>query len=64
METVVGGFIMRTSIEIRKVTFRYDKNLVFENIDLQINIGELFCLMGSNGCGKSSLINCVLKEPL
>ncbi|MFV0441770.1 MAG: ABC transporter ATP-binding protein [Lachnospirales bacterium] len=53
---------MRTSIEIRKATFGYDKNLVFENIDLRTNIGELFCLMGSNGCGKSSLINCVLKE--
>lgn len=32
------------------------KNLLFENIDLELRAGELVCFMGANGIGKSSLI--------
>ncbi|MBL7840790.1 MAG: ABC transporter ATP-binding protein [Cyclobacteriaceae bacterium] len=42
------------------------KNLLFENIDLELRAGELVCFMGANGIGKSSLIRTLagLQTPL
>jgi len=42
------------------------KNLLFENIDLELQAGELVCFMGANGIGKSSLIRTLagLQTPL
>lgn len=47
-------------VDIRDVSFSYGSNPVFENISLQVREGEVCCLMGINGCGKSTLIDCVL----
>ncbi|HEU5291237.1 MAG TPA: ABC transporter ATP-binding protein [Cyclobacteriaceae bacterium] len=32
------------------------RNILFENLDVQLNAGELVCFMGPNGVGKSTLI--------
>lgn len=42
------------------------KNLLFENIDLELRAGALVCFMGANGIGKSSLIRTLagLQTPL
>ena len=32
---------------------------VFKKINLEINEGELICLLGPSGCGKSTLLNCL-----
>jgi iron complex transport system ATP-binding protein len=47
-------------ITVSKATFSYGNGNVFENINLDINKGEIFCLFGPNGCGKSTLIQCIL----
>ena len=47
-------------IKIKNAAFAYDKEKIFENISLEINPGEIFCLFGPNGCGKSTLIQCIL----
>jgi iron complex transport system ATP-binding protein len=51
-----GSFL----IEIKNASFSYGKEQVFNNIDLNIKKGEVFCLFGPNGCGKSTLIQCML----
>ena len=44
-------------ITIKNASFGYDDHPVFQNISLSVNSGEIFCLMGRNGCGKSTLID-------
>lgn len=46
-------------IIIKKAAFGYDETPVFHDVDLEIENGEIFCLMGRNGCGKSTLIDSI-----
>lgn len=60
-----GGFDCRTElhgqIEFRDVSFAYpgSSRLVLKNINLKINPGETIAVMGTTGCGKSSLVNLI-----
>ena len=51
---------MNAVIQVRDAAFSYGGPLVFEHIDLDIYPGRICCLMGMNGCGKSTLIDCML----
>lgn len=52
--------LMYHAIEITNASFSYDKKKVFKNVSLTVNKGEIFCLMGRNGCGKSTIIDAIL----
>ncbi len=47
-------------IEIKNVSFSYGKSEVLNNIDLDIEDGQIVCLLGSNGCGKTTLLDCIM----
>lgn len=50
------------SIEFRNVEFSYiDKEPVLKDINLKINAGETVAIMGSNGSGKSTIIDLLLR---
>ena len=49
-----------TLVEIRDGAFSFGQTLIFKQVNLQIAKGEIFCLLGPNGCGKTTLIDCVL----
>lgn len=55
-ETPVKG-----KIEFRDVTFTYpgSSNPVLKGVNLTINPGETFAIMGATGCGKSTLVNLI-----
>ncbi len=46
---------MINQLEIKNVSYKYDKQLVLNNINLEIKKGSFLVLLGLNGAGKSTL---------
>lgn len=51
----------RKSIEFKNVSFSYDDNEVLKNINLTINKGEKYLVVGPSGGGKSTLLKLLRK---
>ena len=54
--------VTRGEVEFRNVTFRYYKNSenpVLRDISLKINAGETVGIIGSTGCGKTTLVSMI-----
>ena len=47
-------------LEIRNLTFRYDKRLILDNLNLKISKGSIIGIKGLTGSGKSTLCNILL----
>jgi iron complex transport system ATP-binding protein len=47
-------------IEVRDAAFSYGAQTIFNNITFSVTPGEIFCLLGPNGCGKTTLLDCIL----
>ncbi len=56
---------METTIEVKNLCKSYDHIKAVENITISICRGEVFGLLGANGAGKSTTIECILgtKKP-
>lgn len=48
-------------VEIKDLTVKYGEKTVFAALDLSIERGEIFCLIGPNGCGKTTLQHTLLQ---
>ncbi len=48
------------AVRVEKASFAYETAAVFEDITFSIERGEIFCLFGPNGCGKTTLLNTIL----
>lgn len=46
-------------IQIKNLTKRYGQNTVYENFNLELEEGQITCILGESGCGKTTLLNCV-----
>lgn len=51
------------SIEFRDVSFKYPsrEKAVFTNLSLQVGVGQKIGLVGSSGCGKSTIMQLILR---
>lgn len=48
-------------VNVQGLVKRYDQTLALDHFDLRIARGEIFGLLGPNGCGKTTAINCILQ---
>jgi putative lysine transport system ATP-binding protein len=55
----------KTIITIKKLNKYFGNNQVLNNIDLNVNQGEVVTIIGASGSGKSTLLRCInlLEEP-
>ena len=55
---------MRTNakpfISIENLTLGYGGNVVVENLNFNINTGDIFVIMGLSGCGKSTIMRSII----
>ena len=52
-------------LELRNVHKAFGSNHVLNGIDLEVDDGDVVCLIGPSGCGKSTLLRCInlLEQP-
>lgn len=55
-----GGNVMQEVIKVEQLTKSYGKQLAVNNISLSVSRGMVFGLLGANGAGKSTTIECIL----
>ncbi|HXX34349.1 MAG TPA: ABC transporter ATP-binding protein [Thermodesulfobacteriota bacterium] len=44
-------------IDFKKVSFKYENEVVLKNISMEVKVGEVIALVGMSGAGKTSLVN-------
>ena len=48
-------------IEIKNLQKSFGPKQVLKNVNLQIEDGQVLCILGGSGCGKSTLIKCLMR---
>lgn len=48
---------MNAAIEIKNLTKSFGDNAVLKGVDLEVEAGSIFALLGSNGAGKTTTVN-------
>lgn len=44
---------------LKNISFRYQKNMILENVSLKLHLGNFIAIAGENGAGKSTLLNII-----
>lgn len=51
---------MGNIIEVKDASFAYHgKDYIWQNVNLTVEQGDSVCILGANGCGKTTLFNCI-----
>ena len=49
-----------SKVSFRNISFKYGQNQILQDFSLDIESGEILCLVGPSGCGKTTLVRCLL----
>ena len=47
-------------LEVRALQFSYGRRPILQGLDLALREGEVLCIFGPNGCGKTTMFECIL----
>ena len=50
---------MTTALSIENLACQYDEQTILENLSLEVEQGEIVCLLGASGCGKTTLLKAI-----
>lgn len=50
---------METLLSLENGAFKYGGKTVFSGLNLEVKKGQIFSILGANGCGKTTLLNCL-----
>ncbi len=50
---------MKSKLSIKDLVCRYDDQTVLESLSLKVDQGEIVCLLGASGCGKTTLLKAI-----
>ncbi|WP_375752637.1 ABC transporter ATP-binding protein [Vibrio sp. HN007] len=50
---------MSSTLSINNLTCQYEKQVVLESLNLSVEKGEIVCLLGASGCGKTTLLKAI-----
>ena len=59
-DKLVNIFELKNKIRLEKISFSYKENKVLENINFEINRGDVIGIVGKTGTGKSTFIDILL----
>ena len=54
--------IHSTVLDVKNLTKKYDDLTVLNKVNFSIDVGERIAILGANGIGKTTLINCLVDE--
>ena len=46
-------------LEVKNISFSYNDEEIFSDISFSIDKGDVLCILGPNGTGKTTLIKCL-----
>tara|TARA_B100001121_G_scaffold310277_1_gene340376 strand:- start:363 stop:1139 length:777 start_codon:yes stop_codon:yes gene_type:complete len=49
----------KSILRLEKISLKYGKKMILDNLDLQLNNGQILGLLGPNGVGKSTIFNLI-----
>ena len=50
----------RSILNLKKISLKYGRKIILDNLDLQLNNGQILGLLGPNGVGKSTIFNIII----
>ncbi len=50
---------MTTALSIENLSCQYDSQTILESLSLHVRQGEIVCLLGASGCGKTTLLKAI-----
>ncbi|KAG5319351.1 ABCGN protein, partial [Pseudoatta argentina] len=52
--------VQQEAVVVRNAVKRYGKELVFNGLNMTVSRGSIYGLLGSSGCGKTTLLSCIV----